>query len=76
MIPKKKGRRILLLLSRINCFQFRFLMAKETPMPETKNNRGILQIFTMDMGVHRFSRDTSFCINPINTPHGRNTKPM
>jgi hypothetical protein len=75
-IPNRKGRRILLLLSRISCFQPLFLMAKQTPIPDTKNSRGILQIFNMDMGTQRESRDLSFCMKPINTPHGRNTKPM
>ena len=50
-IPKRNGTKIRCVLSNINCFQFRFLMAKQTPIPDTKNNNGILHILIIDMGI-------------------------
>jgi hypothetical protein len=40
---KSNGIKILLPLSINNCFQSLFLNAKQTPIPETKNNNGIRQ---------------------------------
>ncbi len=44
MAPKTKGSSIRFDRSNINCFQFLFLIAKQTPIPDTKNNKGNIQI--------------------------------
>lgn len=58
--PNTKGKKIRRVLSNNNCFQFLFLMAKQTPIPDTKNNRGILHTFSIDINIHNESRDLSF----------------
>ena len=58
-IPNMNGKKILLVLSRINCLQFLFLIAKQTPIPDTKNNKGILHTFSIDMGIHKDSKGFS-----------------
>jgi hypothetical protein len=63
MIPNMKGRSIRFDLSSINCHQLRFLKAKQTPIPDTKNNSGIRHILSMDMGIHRAFIGSSFWIN-------------
>ena len=69
-IPNTNGKKIRFVLSSNNCFQFLFLIAKQTPIPDTKNNKGILQIFSIDIGIHNEFNGLSLCMNPINTPQG------
>ena len=47
-----KGRSMRFDLSNINCHQFLFPKAKQTPIPDTKNNNGIRHILSIDIGIH------------------------
>ena len=58
-IPNRNGKKIRLALSCNNCFQFLFLIAKQTPIPDTKNNIGILHTFSIDIGIHNDSSELS-----------------
>jgi hypothetical protein len=69
-MPNRKGSNILLARSEISCFQLLRWVANQTPMPDTKKRRGILQIFSMDNGTQRDSMDSSFWTKAINTPQG------
>jgi hypothetical protein len=68
--PKINGRRIRFVRSISSSFQFRFLMAKYTPMPDTKNRKGILQMFNIVIGTQIPVMISSLLGNPINIAHG------
>ena len=70
--PKTRGIRILIVLSPKSCLGPRFLIAKQTPIPETIKSMGMRQIFSNDMGIHKISKYSLFVIKNTLGPKGMN----